>query len=146
LRGARFGATTAFAQGVIEMKVLIGSLVAAALFAAPIASIASTTIGIDNHYSAVLDGFYLQAFSSGHSASDWSDNMLNDTALGSTIDPFTSDDSAIVNMNQDTCDHTYNIRAHWADGSTKSWYGIDFCQTTPNDDFTSDADDFWAVP
>ena len=128
------------------MKTFFGSIVAAALFAVPLASAASTTIGIDNHYGAVLDGVYLQAFSPGHSASDWSDNMLNDAGLGSVIDPFTSDDTAIVNLNQDTCDHTYNVRAHWADGSSNTWYGIDFCLASPDDDFTTDASDFWAVP
>jgi hypothetical protein len=128
------------------MKLLFGAVVAAALVAAPITCVAETTIGVDNHYSAVLDGFYLQAYSPGHTPSDWSANVLNDTELGSTIEPFSSDDSAIVNLNQDTCEHTYNVRAHWADGSTNSWTGIDFCLGLPGDNFTTDFGDFWAVP
>lgn len=128
------------------MKMFIGSIVALALSAAPAASLADTTIGIDNHYGAVLDGFYLQALSTSHTPSDWSTNMLNDTASGSVVDPFTADDSAVINLNQDTCQYTYNVRAHWSDGSTNSWSGIDFCTQSPDDDFTSDGTDFWAVP
>jgi len=128
------------------MKLFIGSIVALALSAAPMAGLAETTIGIDNHYGAVLDGFYLQALSASHTPSDWSTNMLNDTALGSVIDPFTSDDTAVINLNQDTCQYTYNVRAHWSDGSSNSWSGIDFCTQSPDDDFTSDGSDFWAVP
>lgn len=128
------------------MKFLFGAIVLAMLVAVPIASSADTTIGIDNHYGAVLDGFYLQALSTGHSPSDWSANMLNDGALGSVINPFTSDDKAIVNLSQDTCAYNYNVRAHWSDGSTNYWSDIDFCLGYPDADFTNESSYFWAVP
>ena len=128
------------------MKRSFIAVCAAVVLLAPSIALANSTIGVDNHYSAILNGFYLQTLDANHTPSAWSTNLLNDGS-DPTIPAFTSDYQAVT-IDQDVCaaDTTYNVNVHWSDGTSRTWYAIDFCSYSPGSDFTDKDNDFWAIP